>query len=317
MTRAVLIVNSVKADAAQARELHRAVSSAFEQVGWPPPELRLTSPQDHGGGIAREAVGDGAQLVVACGGDGTVNVVAEALAGTGVTMGIVPLGTGNLLAANLGIPTGTEAAAGTLVTGADRAIDLGRSGERVFTGMAGLGLDAAMVTDAPDWLKKRVGWPAYLVSIARHLADRGVSVTLDLDGRRVRRHGVRTLLIGNIGRLQAGLQLLPDAEPDDGRLDVVVLAPPSPLTGWVSVLIQLLTHRESRGDAITRYRAQRISVRTRHAVAQELDGEPYRHANVLDVEVQPKALLIRVPAPDPQSPAEPSAQSGSPEPDSR
>jgi diacylglycerol kinase (ATP) len=317
MTGAVLVVNSVKIDADKAEALRQDIASAFAVVGWPEPELRLTSEDDHGGGIARDAVRGGADLIVACGGDGTVNAVAEALADTGVAMGIVPLGTGNLLAVNLGIPTAADEAISVLTTGVNRAIDLGRSGDRVFTAMAGLGLDAAMVAEAPAWLKKRIGWPAYLVSIARHLPDRGVSVTLELDGRRVRRYGVRTLLIGNIGRVQGGLELLPKAAPDNGVLDVVVLAPRGVLLGWLSVLIRLVTHRERETDTIARYRARHIVARTRHAVAQELDGEPFGRGTVLDVEVMPGALVVRVPAqgssagtglPEPVAEREPSSR---------
>jgi diacylglycerol kinase (ATP) len=295
MTRAVLVVNATKLDAEGIKTLQSDAVSAFAAAGWPEPELRLTTQQDPGGDAAREAVRDGAQLVVACGGDGTVNAVAEALADTGRTMGIVPLGTGNLLAGNLSIPTTSGEAIKVLTAGADRTIDLGSSGNRVFAGMAGLGLDAAMVADAPTALKKRIGWPAYLVSILRHLPDRGVVVTVEMDGRRVRHWGVRTLLIGNIGRVQGGLDLLPAADPADGLLDAVVLAPRGLLLGWLTVLFRLVTSRSRSSDTITRYQARHIVAHCSRAVDQELDGEPYRRAPVLDVEVRPGALRVRVP----------------------
>lgn len=299
MTRIALVVNAAKADAEQTRALRDQVAAACAEAGWPAPDLRSTTPDDPGAAAARAAIGAGADLVVACGGDGTVNAVAQALAGTGVRLGIVPLGTGNLLAANLGIPTDSDAAIRVLTKGADRRIDLGRAGERVFAGIAGLGLDAAMVAGVSAALKKWLGWPAYIVPIVRHLPDRGVTLTLDLDGRRVRHHNVRTLLIGNIGRVHGGLDLLPKADPADGVLDVVLLAPRGLLLGWISVLIHLARRTDHTLDTITRYQARRIAVRTRHAVDQELDGEPYRCAAELEVEVLEGALYVRVPADQP------------------
>jgi len=304
MTRAVLVVNAAKADAAQIEALRRETVAAFAAVGWPEPELLLTTRQNPGGRQARAALSDGARLVVACGGDGTVNAVAEALAETGIPLGIIPLGTGNLLAANLEIPTTVGGALEVLTTGVDRPIDLGRSGGRVFAAIAGFGLDATMVADAPAWLKKRVGWPAYLVSIARHLGDRGIRVNLELDGRRVRRAGVRTLLIGNVGRVHGGLDLLPQAEPDDGLLDVVVLAPRGRVFGWLTVLTRLLTRSDRHTDTVSRYRARHIVARTRRPVDRELDGEPLVRASILEAKVSPSALLVRVPhGQDPHSSA--------------
>jgi diacylglycerol kinase (ATP) len=305
MTQTVLVVNAVKADAVRAEELRHKVAEAFEAVGLPAPRLAFTSEHDPGREAARAAVLAGARLVVACGGDGTVNAVAEALAGTGVTLGIVPLGTGNLLAANLGVPTSLDEAVRVLATGTDRTIDLGRAGGRVFAGMAGLGLDAAMVADAPAGLKKRIGWPAYLVSIARHLPDRGVTVTLRLDGRPVRLRGVRMLLIGNIGRVQGNVELFPDAAPDDGVLDVVALAPRGPLIGWLAVAVRLITRREGSDDRISRLRARHVVAHTSRPVARELDGEPYGRGRVLDVRVQPGALRVRVASPAPRRRADP------------
>jgi len=314
MTRAVLIVNASKANADQREALRRDATATFAEAGWPEPRMLVTTEDDPGSGQARDAVRDGAELVVACGGDGTINAVAEALADTGVPLGVIPLGTGNLLATNLGIPTKTGDAIKLLTIGADRKIDVGgvcgvdgvggadgadgtagAVGNRVFTGMAGLGLDAAMVADAPDGLKKHIGWPAYLVSIARHLGDRGVDVELELDDVRIPLHRVRALIIGNVGHVQGGLKLLPDAVPDDGLLDVVALAPRIPLVGWLAVLVRLFAQRDRGTDTISPFQARHVVARTEQPIAQELDGEPFRTENVLEVRIRPGALTVRVP----------------------
>lgn len=305
--KTALIVNGAKADAEATEALFDKVAAVFAEAGWPKPALAVTTAEDSGSGIAAAAVESGAELVVACGGDGTVNAVAQALAGTRAVLGVVPLGTGNLLAAGLGIPSALDEAIRVLIDGADRRVDVAAVDDRVFVGMAGLGLDAAMIADASERLKARLGWPAYVPSILRHLRDRGVRVTLRLDGRRVRHGRVKALLIGNIGALHGGIDLMPQAEPDDGVLDVVVLEPRSGLAGWLAVLARLLLRRD--GEPISRYRARRVEARTRHPVQFELDGDLYRAATVLSVQVKPGALRVRAAAP----PARPGA-SGEEEP---
>ena len=316
----VLIVNGSKADDAAVARLLEQFAELCARAGRPTPRAERTSADEHGAGLARNAVAAGAGLVVACGGDGTVNEVAGALVGTGVTLGVVPLGTGNLLAGNLDIPAKPEEALAVLVDGADRRIDVGRVDGRIFLGMTGMGLDAAMIEDAPEGLKRRAGWAAYAVAVVRHLPDRMSAVSVWVDGRRSRHRDVSMLLIGNIGRLQAGLEPLPGAEVDDGLLDLAVIAPHGPL-GWFRVGAALRrvrsrdggsggtdsgtdsstdrsSDRSSDGDVgriIYRDRGRRISVRTRHPAPREADGEPLPAASRLDVEVWRGALTIRVP----------------------
>lgn len=310
----VLIVNGSKADAAAVARLLGHFTELCARAGRPTPRAETTSADEHGAGLARDAVAAGAGMVVACGGDGTVNEVAGSLVGTGVTLGVVPLGTGNLLATNLGIPAKAGDALAVLVDGADRRIDVGRVDGRIFLAMTGMGLDAAMVEDAPEGLKHRAGWAAYAVAVARHLGDRMPLVRVQVDGRRTRHRGVSMLLVGNAGRIQAGLAPLPGAEVDDGLLDLVVIAPHGPL-GWFRVgaaLRRVRGRAEGGGNGtgtgtgndvgdgdvgrvVYRDRGRRINVRTRRPAPREADGEPLPTGSSLDVEVWPDALTIRVP----------------------
>ena len=298
----VLIVNGTKLDTAAMADLLAQFTELCARAGRPKPRAERTSENEHGAGLARNAVAAGARLVVACGGDGTVNEVASALVGTGVTLGVVPLGTGNLLAANLGIPTGLEGALTVLVDGDERRMDVGRVDDRIFLGMAGMGLDAAMIEDAPEGLKRRAGWAAYAVAAARHLPDRISAVTVNVDGRLTRHRNVSMLLIGNIGRLQAGLEPLPGAEIDDGLLDLAVIAPRGPF-GWLRVGAALRpVPGHENGDrqpsrVVYRERGRRIDIRTRRPAPREADGEKLPAATGLDVEVWHEALTIRVPRP--------------------
>jgi diacylglycerol kinase family enzyme len=244
MSRAAVAVNPTKLDDDEA--FRTSVGKAMSDNGWDEPLWLETTPDDSGLGQAKPAVSAGVDLVVACGGDGTVAACAEGVTGTGVPLAVIPLGTGNLLARNIGLPLGLEDALEVSLGGGQRAIDAGRVNGKMFVVMAGLGLDAHMLSGASEPLKKRIGWLAYAISAVRHLSDRPMRVTVTADGGRPRRMRVSTLIAGNVGQLQAGLPLLPDALPDDGTLDALALVAHG-VTGWLAVAghILLRVPRES------------------------------------------------------------------------
>ena len=137
--------------------LRAALADRFVGRGWAAPLWLETTREDSGTRMTARAVAQGVDLVVCCGGDGSVRAVAAALAGTGVPLGVLPTGTGNLLARNLGIPRDLEAAVDVALGGRERTLDLGAVGDRRFVVMAGVGFDAAMIADAPAALKDRLG----------------------------------------------------------------------------------------------------------------------------------------------------------------
>ena len=141
------------------------------ESGWKEPRWYFTTVEDSGTGQAEQASIDGADLVVVCGGDGTVREVCAELAGTGIPVGIVPAGTGNLLARNLDIPLFIRAAIDIAINGQDRAIDMVKvTGDGLedshFLVMAGMGFDAAIMEGVNEEIKKKVGWIAYVLSAA-------------------------------------------------------------------------------------------------------------------------------------------------------
>ena len=197
-----------------------------ERCGDEQPAWYETTEDDTGAGQAAAAVAAGARLVLVCGGDGTVAACAGALAGTGVAMAVVPVGTGNLLARNLGIPLELAEALEVAFGTAERVIDVLEAAEQRFVVMAGLGFDAALIRDTDDDLKERLGWLAYVGGLARALRrspHARFTITID-DGLPVSTEAIG-VLVGNVGQLEAGITLMPDASPDDGQLDVLVLAP--------------------------------------------------------------------------------------------
>ena len=222
MPAAAIIINRTRV-----RDLprfRRHCCLAAHAAGWEP-SFAETTPGDPGLGLARDALAAGARLVVAAGGDGTVRACAHVLAGTGVPLAIVPRGTANLAARALRIPARLDAALAVGFGGRDRQVDLAEAGGMLFAAMAGIGLDAAVVSGTPDLLKRHLGWLAYAAGGATRLAGRRCAFTLRLDGGPPLTRLARSVVVGNVGLLPGGFTLLPDARPDDGLLDVGILAP--------------------------------------------------------------------------------------------
>lgn len=275
------------------------VGLAARAAGWDEPLWFETTLDDAGASMARAAVAAGADVVVAAGGDGTIRVVCAEMAGTGIPVGVIPAGTGNLLARNLGIPLGHGEALEAVLRGQDRAIDVVRiEGDHLdqtrFVVMAGLGLDAAIMDGAPDALKARFGWPAYVVAGARHLRYPAVRVDISIDGGDPVRRRARTVVIGNVGSLQAGIPLLPDALIDDGLIDVVVIAPRR-LFGWLPLALRIFSRGKRVDERLDRYTGRSVVLTTPHPTPRQLDGDTVGPGTELRAQIEPGLLLVRVP----------------------
>jgi YegS/Rv2252/BmrU family lipid kinase len=274
--------------------LKRRVEPVMDRAGWEPPLWLETTVEDPGAGMARQAVDEGCDVVFVAGGDGTVMAAATALAGTEVPLAILPTGTGNLLARNLDLPFTDEGACLRIgLSGRTRAIDVGAVEDRRFVVMAGLGFDAAMMRDAPEGLKKTVGWPAYVVSATKHLRGRGIRVTLTLDDAEPLQRRVRTVVVGNVGKLQGNIPLLPDAVPDDGVLDVVVIATRNVLD-WARVGTRVLRRADVPDRRMERFTARHIVIEASESQPRQLDGDVIEDGRRLDIQVEAGALLVKV-----------------------
>ncbi len=276
------------------------VEPSATAAGWGVSEWYTTTVEDPGRSMAEDAAISGAEMVLVCGGDGTVRTVCAELAGTGVSVGIVPAGTGNLLARNLGIPLQLQAAVEVALNGQDRAIDLARvSGDGLgvdehFMVMAGMGFDAAIMEGASEEIKARVGWLAYVVSGLRNLMFPAVRVDIRLDGGDWTRHRATTVLIGNVGYLQAGMPLLPDAAIDDGVLDVVVLHP-NRFLAWIPLALRVLRRGRRSDGLINRMTGRTVTVRAHSETPRQLDGDPVGAGYELHAECVHGKLLVRIP----------------------
>ncbi len=298
-SRAVAVVlNPVKVEDPLA--FRSLVDARAVELGWNPPRWFETTVDDTGRSMARDAAADGAELVVVCGGDGTVRTVCAELAGTGIPVGVVPAGTGNLLARNLALPLYLNGAVEVALNGQDRAIDLVRvSGDGIAEGehflvMAGMGFDAAIMEGANEQIKARVGWLAYVVSGARNLMFPAVRVEVRVEDGPWTKHRARTVVVGNVGFLQAGLPLLPDAVIDDGRLDAV-LVNPRRSRHWVLVAVRVVRRTRKLDETVNRVTGRVIEVRASVDTPRQVDGDPIGAGRELRCECLPGRLLVRVP----------------------
>jgi YegS/Rv2252/BmrU family lipid kinase len=291
------ILNPVKVDdpaGFRAMVEQMAVESGWKHVAW-----WETTVEDTGYQMAHEAAVSGAGLVLAIGGDGTIRAVCEELAGTGIPVGIVPAGTGNLLARNLSIPLYLRAAVDVGLNGQDRAIDMVRvTGDEMddatYLVMAGMGFDAAIMEGVNEGFKKKVGWLAYVWSALKALMFPAIRVEVSVDGGPFTRHRARTLVIGNVGHLQAGMPLIPDAVIDDGLIDVVMLYPRRFLS-WLPLAARVMTKNKRTDETITRMRGREVIVRTQSATPRQLDGDLIAPGKELRAECIHGRLLVRVP----------------------
>ena len=332
---AAFVINPTKvADVARLEEMARTTS---RELGLPDPLLFLTTAEEPGRAQAAEAISRGASVVVAAGGDGTVREVARSLVRTGIPMGLIPSGTGNLLARNLDLPLDTVTSlVQTALSGRDMAMDAAwlrlvpppaerrdpdpgdeadasdgsdaeteptpaQPSEHLFLVMAGTGFDAATMADTDEGLKRRIGWVAYFLRAVRHLGARRTRLAMKVGHGSWRTYRVRTLLFANCGRLPAGIVLLPDAEIDDGYLDIAAVDTRGWLFGWVSLFWRVMLQglgwrREMPYDAasIDFLRGRTATVALDQPEPVQVDGDVVGEAVELHVRIEESGLVVRV-----------------------
>jgi YegS/Rv2252/BmrU family lipid kinase len=243
----------------------------------------------------RRALDEGAELVFAWGGDGMVQRCVDVLAGSNVSLAIIPAGTANLFATNLGIPKDIREAVAVGLRGARRSLDVGRfNGER-FAVMAGAGFDAMMIRDAGDGgLKERLGRVAYLWTGSANVRSKPFRAAIKVDGVTWYKGKASCILLGNVGRLFGGVEAFEAARPDDGKLDVGLVTAEG-LLEWGRMMARTAVGTASKSPFAQTTKARSVTVKLNRKILYELDGGDRTKVKAFKVKVEPGAITVCVP----------------------
>lgn len=246
----------------------------------------------------RQAIKQGATLIFVWGGDGMVQRCIDAAAGSKAAIAIVPAGTANLLASNLGIPKDIAKCVEVGLHGTRQPIDVGKvNGER-FAVMAGVGFDAMMIRDADDGLKARIGRLAYVWTGAKQLDAPRFGVRIQVDGEPWFTGRAACVLFGNVGSAFGGLTFFENARLDDGRIDFGVVTAKGALE-WARTLARTVAGDPEASKFVKLGTGRKIKVRLERPLPYEVDGSARPATDRLDIKVQSGAVTVCVPQPDP------------------
>lgn len=297
--KCVTVIFNPKSGQDDPDERRAAISDALAAHGYTC-QYFVTTPKQGARHFAEEALRQGIDLLAVSGGDGTVVEAMAALIGTDVPIAVFPAGTGNLLSVNLGISKDPAEAADAALFGQRHKLDLatiacGDGEPKHFAIIAGAGYDARVIAEADRDAKDKLGVLAYVWAALSNLGHRSVRVSVQLDNAaRPLRRRVQSVMIANMGSLQGGLQLIPDAEPNDGILDVALLKANS-LGDWVRLVGNSVLRRQPTRDTIEYHQARRISVSFKRAQPVQYDGEEGETTRTITIEVLPSAVTVMVP----------------------
>lgn len=291
---------------ARAREASEAVAAHCAARGWPEARVHWTSPREPGHRQATAALAEGADVVVAIGGDGTIREVAAAVAGTGGALGVVPAGTANLFTRNLHVPHRlAEAIPIALGDNGTRRVDLGfarwtdlagRVSTSPFLVVAGAGLDAVTLERLRPVLKLRLGWIAYLEPATRLLGARPIELSMRLDGGEAVARAAWTVLVGSVGRIPLGIDLLPGSRVDDGLLHVLTVSPKG-VAGWGPIAAKGALRLQRAVPGLTQESARSVVVvpLSGAPLTIQLDGDAHGGVTRLEATVRPRSLRVHAP----------------------
>jgi len=292
----VAIVNPLSGAGATADAASRRVAllqskfTAANVIG----AVHLTERAGHAADLARAACASGARMVIAWGGDGTINEIGTALAGTDVVMAIVPAGSGNGFASEIGVPAAPAAAIDVALHGRSRPIDAGELDGRLFFNIAGIGFDAVVAEQFNLQTLGRRGMGPYVrIGLRECFRYRAARYRIVLDGEEL---VTEALLIAFANGREYGnrIRLAPHARMDDGKLEMMVVEDRAPLSRlWAGRHLALGT--ADKAPRITARSIESARIETDGDMLYHLDGEIGRARGSISVRIRPKALIVRVP----------------------
>jgi YegS/Rv2252/BmrU family lipid kinase len=242
----------------------------------------------------RTSLDGGVDLLYVWGGDGMVQRCVDAAAGSTASIAIIPAGTANLFASNLGIPTDLRAAVDIGLHGRRRRLDLGLVNDEHFAVMAGAGMDAAMIRDADGTLKQRLGRAAYLVTGARSIGINRVATRVRIDGDKWFDGKASCVLVGNVGKVFGEVAVFPEADPADGLLEVGVVTAAGRWQ-WMRTLARTTFGKATASPFVKIGRGRKIDVRFSKPTPYELDGGDRKKTKRLRISTCAEAITVCVP----------------------
>lgn len=311
MSRTALIFNPEKISEAKLRRIYRKVSDQ---------ELFLLPTDSKSGGFeaGKKALELEMERIVVAGGDGTLRAVVEAVADSDVVLGILPIGTGNILARNLKLPVNSlESCAHRSLSKAEHRIDLGvakvidtqgMTHQYLFTGIAGLGMDARLMAATDKKRKRQIGWIAYLEASLRFLPLKFERFEVVVDEQPPRVLKSYSLLVGNAGWLPGAISMMPDARLDDSRLDMAAIGPRR-IWNWVdfigritwqNIVVRPLALGRKWLDAtanvktLENFKGRRISITPKSPAPFQVDGDPLFEVTHAEFTLRPKGLRVSI-----------------------
>lgn len=270
------------------------VRKALERAGHPDPFWYEVPKSRKASKKVRKAVEEGADLVFAWGGDGTVQRCVDAVAGRDVALAIIPAGTSNLLARALEIPEKPRKAVSVGLDGDRRRLDTGTVKGEHFAVVAGAGLDALLVRDADSDLKDAVGRAAYVWTGLKNLGFEPFVVDIEVDGDELFHGKCTSVLVGNTKEAVGGIELFESAEPDDGTFEIGVVTAEGPLQ-WIRTAARAVVGDVESSPFLRSAQGSKVRLRFDEPVVYELDGGERKPARKLTIKVRPKSLTVCVP----------------------
>jgi diacylglycerol kinase (ATP) len=291
MPEIAVVTNTEKIDKKDVQKLRQALASAgIKDPLWI--EVKKGSESKT---AAAKALKHGAETVIVCGGDGSVRAASEALVGTSTALAVVPVGTANLFASGLELPTDIEEIVDVVVRGDRRSLDTAVCNGLTFNVMAGSGFDVAMLSDAEDG-KERLGTLAYVNAAVRETRKRKMFDTkVTVDGEVFYKGPASCVLVGNTGSLKGGIDAFPDASSTDGRLHVAVVSATG-MREWASLMVRAAMRKQQWSGHTEIAEGSEITVKFDGKRRFELDGGVKGKAKKLDFEIRPRSLVVCAPA---------------------
>ena len=294
---AVMLANEKSGSFSKDKHQLEETLDFLRQQGWNV-KLEFTKSSDDAQRLAREAAMQKADVVIAVGGDGTINSIIQGLAGSETALGLIPGGTFNAWAHETGIPMDIAGARDVLVNGQIRRVDLGRVYNRYFLLMAGIGFGGTVTYAVKKKSLKRLGILGYLLTgIRLGLGFESFHSILDIDGRIQKTHAMQ-IVVGNTQLYGSLLRFTWKAKSDDGLLDLCIVRSPKKLERII-VMLDFLLQRNERRKWVTYTTCKSVEIRTRKPVNFQVDGEPLGRTPATFT-VVPGALKVIVPQETPE-----------------